>query len=269
MVYEYLNLNGPLVPLVGAFCWSVLIGLSSYFLVFRTKIFDNLLSAPLVPPFLAPPAIVFAFIMGFMASDSWQNSTYARTAMINEASAISRILNIPIYPREFQVKSNAYLQSYLEASLKEEWADSHNEAISLKATGSLDSLELNVWNAERHAHSLNEEADGISSVAVTAFVKAVDDLRIAREERLSLGYLGTRSTKWTLVILLGFIAVLSAVAVHKHNEKTGVIACILSCLTFWIAFSMIALYINPYKWSESVKPVPIRLISETMKGLPK
>ena len=267
MIYE--NFDGPLIPVVTALTWTVLIGLASFFLVYKTKLFDQLLSTPLVPPFLALPAIMFAFLMGFMSADSWQNFAYARTAMINEAAAISRLANIPILPPEFQDKSNVYLQSYLEATLKEEWAGTHNEVISPQARESLDKLGLNIWSADRHCMNTKIVTDCTGANAVSAFTKGIDDLRIAREQRLSLGYQSSRNTKWILVILLGFISALSVAAVHKHNQKTGVIACILFCISLWITFSMIMLYINPYKWSESVKPVPMEILLETMKSAQK
>jgi hypothetical protein len=264
MVYEHFD--GPLVPVVSALSWTLLIGLASFFLVYKTKFFDQLLSTPLVPPFLALPAIMFAFLMGFMSADSWQNFAYARTAMINEASAISRLANIPILPPEFQAKSNVYLQSYLEASLKEEWAGTHNEVVSPKARESLDNLGSTIWSADRYCMDTKKVNDCTSAAAISAFTKAVDDLRLAREQRLSLGYQSSRNAKWLLVILLGFISALSVAAVHRHNQKTGVIASVLFCISLWIAFSMIALYINPYKWSESVKPVPMQTLLEAMKN---
>lgn len=267
MIYEHFD--GPLIPVAAAFTWSALIGLSSYYLVYKTKIFDHLLSIPLVPPFLALPAIMFAFLMGFMSAESWQNFAYARTAMINETSAISRLVNIPIYPTEFQVKSNDYLKSYLEATLQEEWAGTHNEVISLKAVEALDGLESNIWIAERHCMNVKKETDCMGSTAVSSFVKAIDDLRIAREQRLSLGYQSARNAKWILVIFLGFISTLTVAAVHKHSQKTGLIATVLFCISLWIAFSMITLFINPYKWSESIQSVPMHAILETMKSTQK
>jgi hypothetical protein len=267
MIYE--RFDGPLVPAVSALAWTVFIGLGSFYLVYKTKLFDQLLSVPLIPPFLGLPAMMFAFLMAFMSAESWQNFTYARTAMINEASAISRLVDIPIYPTEFQVKANTYVKSYLEASLKEEWVGSHNEIVSPKAKESLDGLALNIWNADRHCMNTGKAAECTSAAAVSAFTKAVDDLRSAREQRLSLGYQGSLNAKWFLVILLGFISTLSVAAVHRHNQKTGVIASILFCISLWIVFSMIALHINPYRWSESIKPIPLQSLLEAMKSVQK
>ena len=77
----------------------------------------------------------------------------------NESSAISRLVNIPIYPPEFQVKSNAHLQSYLEAALKEEWFKTHSEVVSPQAKESLDRLGANIWDADRHCMQAQKETN--------------------------------------------------------------------------------------------------------------
>lgn len=65
--------NEELAPLATTFLWSLGMGLLSYYLVYKTPLFNHLIEVPLVPPFLALPAIMFAFLMGFMSSDAWQN----------------------------------------------------------------------------------------------------------------------------------------------------------------------------------------------------
>ena len=69
MLFE--SFDGIGSPLLASFICSLGIGIASYLLVFKTKLFDHLLDVPLVPPFLALPAIMFAFLMGFMSSDAW------------------------------------------------------------------------------------------------------------------------------------------------------------------------------------------------------
>ena len=75
MFYE--SFDSVLAPIIATFFWSLAIGVASYLLVFKTKLFDHLINNPLVPPFLALPAIMFAFMMGFMSSDAWQNFAHA------------------------------------------------------------------------------------------------------------------------------------------------------------------------------------------------
>ena len=264
MIYEHFN--GAFIPVLSSLIWASLIGLASFFLVYKTKLFDALNICPLVPPFLALPAIMFAFLMGFMSAESWQNYSHGRAALINETAALVRILNVPIKPEILQTKSNAYVKSYLESVINEEWLAKHNESSSLEAQEALKNLEITIWQANAACtDGASNQASCTSSVATSALIKAVDDLQIARQERLSLGYQGTSSVKWFLGIMLGFISAISVVAVHKHNQKTGVIALMLFCISMWMTFSMVTLYINPYKWTQTLKPVPLVSILETIK----
>jgi DNA-binding transcriptional regulator YdaS (Cro superfamily) len=88
------------------------------------------LVAPLGPAFLALPAMMFAFLMGFMSAAAEQNFSHARALLINEASAISRLINIPVQPPEYQVHSTDLFKTYLHTSLNDEWVGGHNEAKS-------------------------------------------------------------------------------------------------------------------------------------------
>jgi ABC-type multidrug transport system fused ATPase/permease subunit len=264
MVYEFFD--GPLSPIVSALSWSIVIWLVTYSIVFKTKIFNYLISNPLSPPFLALPALMFAFLMGFMASESWQNYSQAKTSIINETAAIERILNIPLKPEVFQVKSNDYVKSYLQSVLDDEWGAKHNQSSSVEAHESLNLLELNLWQAsDACSDGLLPKASCTSSVSAAAYIKAIDDLRLAREQRLSLGYQSSRTFRWFLGIILGLISAISVAAVHKHNQRTGTIALTLYCLSMWMAFSMVTLNIHPYKWSEVIKPTPLISILEKIK----
>ena len=117
MIFEYFG--GLLSPIIATFVWTLIVGTTSFLLVFKTSLFDNLIEHPLVPPFLCLPAIMFAFLMGFMSSDAWQNFTQARSALINESSAISRLVFVPMKTPEEQKGYNANLQAYLEAVLND------------------------------------------------------------------------------------------------------------------------------------------------------
>ena len=62
MLYE--SFDGVLAPIIATCMWSLLVGLSSYALVFRTRLFDHLIISQLAPVFMSVPAIIFAFLMG-------------------------------------------------------------------------------------------------------------------------------------------------------------------------------------------------------------
>jgi len=264
------SLNGQLAPLIATFLWSLGMGLISYYLVYKTSLFNHLIEVPLVPPFLALPAVMFAFLMGFMSSDAWQNYSYARTALINESVAITRILNIPVGTPELQNNIKLSMRTYLEAVLNEEWAESTNKFPSPKAQASIDTMELSIWRGVTAcSHVSGKSLPCIDSAMSGAFIGSLNDLRAARKQRLSLGYVGSADGKWILAIFLGLISVISVAAVHRHNIKTGITALILYCLSIWIALGIAVLFSNPYEGSERLKPIPFMTTLESLKNIPK
>lgn len=266
----YQHFDGQYVPLLASLSWSIVVGIVSFVLVYKTRLFNQLLVVPLSAPFLALPALIFAFLMGFMSAEAWQNFSNARSALINETSAISRLVNIPVQPPEYQARSIALLKTYLQTSLSDEWAGEHNQVTSDKASDSINQLEVNVWDARKQCaqSTTTYSAACMDSIATSAFIKGIDDLRSAREQRLSAGYEIGITYKWSLVIFLAFIAALSVAAAHRQSQKTGVIALILFCLSLWVAFSMVSLHINPYKGRQSVVPTPLVHLLETLDKAP-
>ena len=259
--------NEELAPLIVTFLLSLGIGLLSYCLVYKTSLFNHLIAVPLVPPFLALPAIMFAFLMGFMSSDAWQNYSYARTALIRESTAIIRILQIPVGTPELQNNIKLSVQGYLEGILNEEWADSINKSPSPKAQASIDGMELSIWQGVAACGQASGKSLAcIDSAMSSAFIGALNDLRAARQQRLSLGYVGSADGKWILTILLGLISAISVAAVHRHNVKTGITSLILYCLSIWITLSIAALFSNPYKGSEKLRPIPFMTTLESLKN---
>jgi hypothetical protein len=268
MLFE--SFDGIGSPLLASFVCSLGIGVASYLLVFKTKLFDHLLDVPLVPPFLALPAIMFAFLMGFMSSDAWQNFSHARTALINEASSISRLIAIPLQFPEHQKDSHSQIQLYLDAVLNEEWGNHASPSGNAKTKLALENMELIVWNGNTAcSKGGNAQAACIDTFTGASYIKALDDLRKAREQRLSLGYLSSVNAKWFLAVALAFISALSVAAVHRHSQKTSIISLVLFCSSIWVTFGMVTMYSNPYKWADRLEPVPLISIFNDLKAGPQ
>ena len=207
--------------------------------------------------------------MGFMSSESWQNVSHARTALINESAAISRLMNVPIQPPDYQLRTDALLESYLETSLEDEWKGSHNEFSSPRVDTLINQLELNIWAAHQLCEPHRQPDTCTGSIETTALIKAVDDLRNAREQRLSFGYEDGVNYRWILVILLALVSAVSIAAVHAQNRKTAAIALVLYCLSLWFALGMVTLHINPYKWQKTIHPTPLIKTLDSLKQSPK
>lgn len=253
MLYEIFP--HPYAPLVATLLWSVVIGLVGHFAVFRLRLFDSLLKAPVAPPFMALPAILFAFLMAFMASATWQNISLSRTSLVNEQTALARLAAVPIGPAAAKQQMQAGLRQYLAASLDDEWAKRYNESASAQADTALDSLGTGIWAiASQCRAQAGTVPDCTSDLAVSTYIKALDDLRSARGERLSLGFQGTLRLKWVLGIVLGFATALSIAAIHRPSARTAAICQVLFCLSVWMTFSMVALHIQPYRGPDALSP---------------
>jgi len=261
------SFNGQLATMIATFLWSLVMGLLAYYLVFKTKLFNHLIEVPLVAPFLALPAVMFAFLMGFMSSDAWQNYSYARTALIHESVAVTRILKIPVGAPELQNNIKLSMQTYLEGMLNDEWANSNNKSPSPKAQASIESMERSIWEGvDACGQGPGRSHLCINSAMSSAFIGALNDLRAARQQRLSMGYVGSADGKWILAIALGLVSLISVAAVHRHNIRTGITALVLYCLSVWITLSIAVLFSNPYQGSERLNPVPFMTALESLKN---
>ncbi len=251
MLYEIFP--SPYAPLLATLVWSVIIGLIGHFAVFRLALFDSLLKAPVAPPFMALPAILFAFLMAFMASAAWQNISLARTSLVNEHAALVRMAAVPIGPAAAKQQMQAGQKRYMAAVLDDEWAKRHNEQASPDAEAALDSLETGIWAISSQCRA-QAAADCTTDLGVSTYLKALDDLRSARDERLSLGFQGTLRTKWVLGIVLALATALSIAAIHRPSARTAAICQVLFCLSIWMTFAMVALHIQPYRGPDALSP---------------
>jgi hypothetical protein len=222
--------------------------------VFRLRLFDSLLKAPVAPPFMALPAVLFAFLLAFMASAAWQNISLARISLVNEHTALARLAAVPLGPAAARQQMQAGLKRYLTAVIDDEWAKRYNESPSPEAGTALDALNAGIWANASQCRAQGAGADCTSDLAVSTYIKALDDLRSAREERLSLGFQGTLRLRWVLGIVLAIATALSIAAIHRPNERTAAISQALFSLSIWMTFAMVALHIQPYRGPDALTP---------------
>ena len=264
MIFESLP-SIPYAAVVATFLWSLAIGLIGHFAVFRLRLFDGLLKAPLAAPFSSLPAVMFSFMMAFLASDAWQNISLARGALIAESTAVARIAAIPVRPEAAQRQSQKALRTYLDAVIGEEWKANFNQRGAAAAGAANARLEAGIWSANALCDSQAGRAAACSdAVVTTTYVKAVDDLRMARHQRLSLGFQGTLMVKWILAIGLAIVTAVSIAAVHRANQRTAAIAQVLFCLAAWMTFAMLATHIQPYRGLDALSPAPLQELRATL-----
>lgn len=247
-------------PMVATAIWAAGMGLLGYFVVFRIRFFDVLVKQPLAPPVMSLPAVMFTFLLVFMASAAWQNITLARTSLVNEHAALARMVAVPIEPASADTRLRASLKRYLSAVIGEEWVRHYNQATSPEADAALDEVENEIWTLEKSCRGRSTAETCASSLAISSYLKALDDLRTAREKRLSLGFAISVRIKWFLVIFLGVITATAVAAVHRANPKGAVIALSLFCTASWLALSVVTLHYQPYRGPDAITPALLETV---------
>jgi hypothetical protein len=148
----------------------------------------------------------------------------------------------------------AGLKRYAAAVLDDEWARRYNESASAEAEVALDTLGTGIWTLGSQCRTPAAAADCTSGLAISTYIKALDDLRAARDQRLLLGFEGTLRIKWVLGIVLALVTALSIAAIHRPYPKTAAICQVLFCLSVWMTFAMVALHIQPYRGPGALSP---------------
>jgi hypothetical protein len=254
---QYLFPHFQYAAVITAIIASILIGFISYGLVFRTSLFDFLIDQPFVASFVTMPATMFALLMAFMASSVWQNTLLARTSLWNERLAIESISRLSIEPEALEMKISRGLLHYVDVVIHEEWGANFNQKASIDADRAIIKLEEDVWALEREYCSASEKrADCSSSFIASAFLRYLEQLKLAREERLTLGNKANLGyiSQWLAVYFLGMFAAINIAAGHKKSRKTAIVAVIIYCTCAAILYTTVALNIHPYKGPHELSP---------------
>jgi hypothetical protein len=261
MVYELFGFQ--YASMVATLLWSVVIGLIGYYAIFKLPLFDSLLKEPMAAPTMVLPAGMFSFLMVFMASQAWQNISEARLAQVNEHSALTRMVAVPFAPPETKQHLQAAIKRYLRAVVDDEWTRRYNESEADAADAALAELQIDIWAIDAACQAqAHTEKPCTNGLAISSFVKALDDLRLARDQRLSLGYQGGLPLKWTLAISLAIATSLTLAAVHRSSPRTAAISLGLFSLSIWLSFSVVTLTIQPYRGPTALSPAMLQAIRD-------
>jgi hypothetical protein len=168
-------------------------------------------------------------------------------------------------PPEAKQKMHAGIRRYLTAFVDQEWL----RTITMKgveaADAALAELQAVIWGIDAACKARAcSERPCTNGLAIAGFVKALDDLRLAREQRLPLGYQGSLPLKWTLAISLAFVTSLTLAAIHRSSPRTAAISLGLLSLAIWLSFSVVTLTIQPYRGPDALSPAMLQAIRDKL-----
>lgn len=249
--------NFALGPILLAVFVSTTLGVAAYIIVFKIRLFDHLINKPLVPPFIVIPISVLALLLAFMASSAWQNRTTAISALQSEAIALNRLGIIAATSPALARELKGDLSSYIHLLERGEWGNAYNMRRQQEVDQILSNLYKRAWMIDAGACTAQEAGSQCTTKAMAAeILTEIKQLEAAREQRLSIGRQSNLShgKKWAIIYLLTLVSNITIGAVHRAYRQTAITAIVLWCLCTALVFSMIKLYIHPYKGFDPITP---------------
>jgi hypothetical protein len=218
----------------------------AHVLASRFRPFAAVRGRPVVASYFSATTTLFTLFLAFSASHAWTNDNAARAAAAAESAAADRLLTIIARFHPAPAEAAAPVKAYIAAVVQQEWGADRNRAVSPAAVAALDAMEAMVWDARIQRHMDTAVAD--------AMLRAVDALETARTKRLGLAADVGDGVRWMLLLLLGFVALLSMAMCHADRPETSRIAVGVLALAMAAVMSVSAMYESPYTGLHAIGP---------------
>lgn len=254
---QFLFPENPLLPVPAAFILNAICAFIAYFILFKVRFFAFLSEKPPVAPFFSVPVAFLSLMVAFIAASVWQNSATAKTAVMNERAALETLYALPLRSPELRGAVDVLLDRYLMLVKTNEWGLRFNASRDENVDLVLKQLIVEAWMMRDPEACDSKSSSNCPTEAVVAeFVSSLEKLDLAREQRLSLGQLQTGEYwgRWELLYVLALMTYVGVGAVHRPNPHTARFAITVTCISVATAFSMITLYIHPYKGPNAMTP---------------
>ena len=189
--------------------------------------------------------IVLGLLLSFNAVTVWEQSGAARDATLAEASALREVheLSPELSPGQ-QPPLRSALARYLAHLIEDEWPQLGSGHLPLDKPSALREL------------ARLGRSDGVDDLhdAIAAAAKA-------REDRIRIASSRMLPARWTIVIILGALALLAIGLVHSEHRRARAVA--IGMVSFAIAacFIVLLVQVRPVLGSLALHPVELRTLA--------
>jgi hypothetical protein len=208
-----------------------------------------------VSPGLLPPlGIVFALVVGFLAAGVWSTGDRAQLAVNQEASSLrAALLLVDTFPASSAAQFRVLIRRHISDAVTQEWPAMARRSATLSAVpGPL-------AGALALALSLTPRTAG-QTVAQREIVRSIENALDARRQRIIISQSRVNWVKWTGVVALAILALLSIAFVHSDNRGTTAIAMGAFAAAVAVALVLIASQDRPFSRPFGVKPTVIQQV---------
>lgn len=250
MIYYWLTLSFPLLLGILTLAFAsiaVLLVLLSF--VFRTSPTIRSFKG-VVAPFVGTVAVIFAILLGFLASDIWDRERRAAAAVRTEAESL---LSLATLAKTFDLPREPLagaMRGYIGAVVNDEWPRMADGQSADLAEQGLDQLlkiiaRLDVPNGPGNADIHRLLFDGGMAV------------RAARNERLHLAGDSSENLKWKLVLVMAVMCQVTVAVVHLELIRPQIAALTIWTVSLIAVIGLLAAYELPFTPPFSIAPTPI------------
>lgn len=205
----------------------------------------------LSPGLLPPLGILFALFVAFTASQVWNDTDRANTAVLHEASALKAILVLSSsFPAEPEARIRSSIHQYIDEASTKEWPE------MAKQTATLGITPQPLAEALRLSLSLtpgNKGQETAQREIITALETALD----ARRQRLIVSRSEVNLLKWCCLLVQAICAMVAIAIVHSDSRLTSHIATGIFATGVAASLLLIIAHDRPFIGELSVGPDPL------------
>jgi hypothetical protein len=200
------------------------------------------------PVMLTPLAVVFGLIVGFLAAQVWSDAERANGAVVREAGALGAVLLLATgFPDQTEGRLRAIVRRHIKDAVDNEWpAMAHQQAVLPPMTAA----DTEALETMLSLHPQGEAQTMAQREMIAAFRAALE----ARQERIIISKAKINWVKWTVVLLLAGLILVTIAMVHSDNRLTAAIAMGLFAVGVAACVLLIASHNRPFTGEISVSP---------------
>lgn len=196
----------------------------------------------IVAPYFVAVSTLFGLFAAILVNDVWQGATFAKRAVLMEASAV-RDLHLMARAAGIEAALSVKLRAYVTAASLEKPASA---AINVQRGETEKAYEALLQEVRAQIH--------LDSATRTALMTGSRDLLRAHEERLHYATDFTAPIKWVAILVFGAITQIALMLVHLESRGPMRMAVGLFTVAFIFCLAIIAIFDAPFEFVLADEP---------------
>lgn len=212
-------------------------------------------SANIVNTMLSGILLPTGMVIAFVAADVWQLDAQGRTAVAQEAAAVSDSLRV-VRHLEPRVRDplREKLHAYIATTVDQEWPMMGRGENSLDAEDHLDALVVGAVHLEANAQNASQMLAG------QELRRYVGRIEQARDQRLHVSLSRVGASKWLAVFILLFVSACVLIELHIAHRRPLWISMGLFSVGFGVAIFLISAYDRPFTGRSIIEPESLLML---------